>query len=128
MFKKVYRSKEQEDFRENAFSVIEVSKKAPIISTTNLTNNHDNEDIVDAFEEQFDNYEYDDEFDSDDANDVPFFDECTDENHTFEDCIDDTAYNDDQISVDGFQSFADMDAGSIDWNNVDFANTDWSQY
>lgn len=128
MFKKVYRQKEKEDFRDNVFSLIEVTRKSPLKHEKHSSYNLD--ENVDDYEEALhqvddeDNIEY-----SDAEDDIPFFDDDDDiydyDSDSYYD-YDDDANNDTQENV--FSSFSDMDASSIDWSGVDFANTDWSQY
>lgn len=133
MFKKVYRGKQQEDFRDNMFSVVEVTRKSPLTDKKNSNNMHNN---IEEVEDTLHHFNTNDDFDCHDE-DVPFFDNFDDgDDYEYEaDDIFDDSYDEDvcydsydDMSASDFSSFADMDASAIDWSNVDFANTDWSQY
>ena len=126
MFKKVYKSKEEIDFRENAFKLTEVDGNRSFHGKKMHCSPDDIEDFIEEQDEFNGNFVQDDEFEEEEE-----FYASTSYVDDYEEDEDDfvqnnnSSYNDDN---DSYQSFNSMDAASTDWGSVDFGSVDWGKF
>lgn len=117
MFKKVYKSKEVMDIRDNEFRLTEVTRNRSFRPATH----HSQTDIEEFIDEQ-DNFVRDDFEEEED-----FYPSAG----GHEDEMDDFMQADNYSSCEEdscHQDFASYDFASTDWNSVDAASVNWADY
>ena len=123
MFKKVYKSKEVPNFRDNAFKLTEVDRNCSFQGKKNRYSQSDIDAYIDEQEGLDPNFVQDDDFFEEEEFYSHNNSSCDDEDD-FVQSDNGYSYEDDSSA----ETFGSMDAASTDWGSVDFGSVDWGKY